>query len=144
MVKNCCVFCKSVSPRPGKLPSHPNYTEPMHCRLIMFFTYACLFLPGFLGNLICVLHGVDFCYNAFTEFLFFSAIFLRGDMIAVVGDFPSSLCSVLYFPKAVSHSGSAGDLCCSADFLPCMCCASSFFQLSLQILLSPGHRFHLF
>lgn len=36
------------------------------------------------------------------------------------------------------------NLFCSADFLPCIYCVFSFFQLSFQILLSSGNHFHLF
>lgn len=64
---------------------------------ILYLTW--FFLHGFLGNLICVLHGVDFYYNVFTEFPFFSAIFLMVVMIAVFGNFPLFFVFCFIFPQ---------------------------------------------
>lgn len=86
-----------------------------------------------------------FYYNIFTEFLFFSIIFLIVVMIAVFGDF--SFFFVFYFVFPQRQWVILEVLCnlfCSADFLPCMYCVFSFFQLSFQILLPSGNHFHLF
>lgn len=71
--------------------------------LSILFVGIWLFRPCFLGNLISVLHGIDSITIHWVS-LFEYHFSLTVVMIAVLSAFPSSLCSVLYFPKAVSHS----------------------------------------
>lgn len=86
-----------------------------------------------------------FYYNIFTEFLFFSIIYLVVVMIAVFTDFFPLLCVLLCIsPRQWVILEVLGNLFCSADFLQCMYCAFSLFQLSFQMLLSSSNHFHLF
>lgn len=62
-----------------------------------------LFLSCFLGNLISVLNGIDSITIHRFSLFWVSFFSLTVVMIAVLSAFPDSLCSVLYFPKVVSH-----------------------------------------
>lgn len=107
--------------------------------LIIFFTYTWLFLPGFLGHLICVL------LHQFYWVSLFQCHFSHGCYDCGFWWLFPLLCVLFCIsPRPWVILEVSGDLFCSAEFLPCMYCVFSFFQLSLQILLSPGHHFHLF
>lgn len=112
---------------------------------IVFLVYLWLFPACLLAKSNLCAAWDWFYYNVFTEFLFFSVIFLIADMIAVFGDF-SPFLSVLFCisPRQWFFLEVLCNLICSANFLSCMSCVFGFFQLSFQMLLSSGNHLHFF
>lgn len=110
---------------------------------LIFFVYIWLFRPGFLGNLICVLHGGDSVTTFYWVSLFQCHFSLSCYDLSFWWIFP--LCVLFCIsPRLWVILEVFGNLFRSPDFFPCMYCVFSFFQLSFQMLLSSDNHFHLF
>lgn len=114
-----------------------NWSGPLN-----FFVYVWLFPPGFLENLICVLHGFDSITTFLLSFSFSVAFSHSCYDCSLWWIFP--LCVLFCIsPRQWVILEVLYNLFCSAASLPCMYCVFSFFQLSFQMLLSFGIHFYL-